>query len=306
MPVIGAPLTRASIPDYLELGVRKAIFDQWDKMPSKYEQIYNMGRAEKKTITDVIGAGLGVMPLHTEGQQVTFDAMQEAWKRAYNVLDYALGIEVTRNARKDDLYGFVEQGGKELGRTAKYTKNVEAMSLLNNLSDTLYTAGGSNYTLLMTTHFRVDGGTWSNRPTNPVDLSLESLEAALIQFRTGMLDQRGRKFDITPKKLCVGPSDLFVAHRLVESQQRPFSNNNDPNIIKTEYDLSVLVLDHMTDDSRWFLMADKEETGLNYFDREDLSVERGDDPRTGNMLMTAWWRAAWGASHVTGVWGTPP
>jgi phage major head subunit gpT-like protein len=306
MPVPGGVTTRANLGALMERGVRKVVFDQWDRFPNSFEQIYNMERADKKTITDAVVTGFGVMPQKTEGAQIIYDTLQQAWTRAYNARTYAMGFEVTKEAMQDDLYGYVVQAGKEMGRTAKYTKNVEAWSVFNNLSDTLYTADGTNFTLLSTAQYRKDGGTWSNRPTNPVDLTIESLEAALTQFRTGMLDQRGRKWDIQPKWLVVGPTDEFVAARLLKSIDRPFSNNNDINTIRTERNLQLLVADYMTDDSRWFLLGDKSDTGLNYFDRMDLTVERGDDQRTGNMLLSAWWRADWGATHVTGIWGSPP
>jgi hypothetical protein len=306
MPISGGTTTRANLGALMERGVRKVVFDQWDRYPNKYEQIYNMLRADKKTITDAVMTGFGVMPQKTEGAQITYDSLQQAWTRAYNIRTYAMGFEVTKEAMQDDLYGYVVQAGKEMGRTAKYTKNVEAWSTFNNLSDTIYTADGTNYTLLSTTHYRKDGGTWSNRPTNPVDLTIESLEAALTQFTTGMLDQRGRKFDIPPQWLLVGATDEFVGCRLLKSDQRPFSNNNDPNTIRTERNLTLMRAEHMTDDTRWFLVGDKADTGLNYFDRMDLAVERNDDPRTGNMLLSAWWRADWGATHVTAIWGSPP
>ena len=206
---------------------------------------------------------------------------------------------------EDDLYDYYLSIGRELGKAAAYTRQVEAMDLFNNLSATVYTADSTNYTLLSTSHFRVDGGTWSNRFTNSTDLSIESLEAALTLWRTDQKDQRGRKITTRPKILLVGPSDQFMAWRITDAQNRPGGNDNDPNVVKTKANLEVFVSDFLSDDGRWFLLAPKEETGLTYFDRAPTEMRRRDDSRTGNLLMIGRYRESHGTSHVWGVFGSP-
>lgn len=228
---------------------------------------------------------MGTFQLKTEGNQPFFDNGQEAWKKQFVHNTFALGTEITEEGMEDDLYDYYLSIGRELGKAAAYTRQVEAMDLFNNLNATVYTAGGTAFTLLSTTHFRVDGGSWSNRPTNPVDLSIESLEAALTQFRVGQLDQRGRKQTIRPTVLMVGPTDEWIAERIVSTPQRPGGNDNDINAVKERRQLQVFVADFMTDDSRWFLLAPKEQTGLVYFDRAPTEMRRRDDPRSGNLLM---------------------
>jgi phage major head subunit gpT-like protein len=305
MALAGSPMTRNHIPDLLELGVRKVYIDTYDQIESQYERVFNVKQSRKKTETEVITAGLGLFQMKSEGASPFFDNGQEAWSKAYTANTWALGIEITKEGMEDDLYDFYASMGKEIGKAAKYTQNVEAFNVFNSLSDTIYTAGGSNFTLLSTAHFRVDGGTWSNRPTVAADLSIESLETALSAWRTGMVDQRGRKLGVRPRVLMVGPSDEFVAKRILMSQQRPFSADNDPNVVRTERDLTVFVCDYLTDDGRWFLLADKAETGLCYNMRVDKEMERRDDTRTGNMLMVARYRESHGASHTYGVYGSP-
>jgi phage major head subunit gpT-like protein len=305
MALAGSPMTRNHIPTLLELGVRKVYIDTYDLIESQYERVYNVKASKKKTETEVITAGLGLFQMKSEGASPFFDNGQEAWSKAYTANTWSLGIEITKEGMEDDLYSFYVSMGKELGKAAKYTQNVEAFDLFNSLSATVYTAGGSNYTLLSTSHYRVDGGTWSNRPTVAADLSIESLETALSAWRTGMVDQRGRKLGVRPRVLMVGPSDEFVAKRILSSDKRPFSADNDPNVVRTERDLEVFVCDYLTDDGRWFLLADKGETGLCYNMRVNKEMERRDDTRTGNMLMVGRYRESHGASHTYGIYGSP-
>ena len=305
MALISSPMSRANIPDLLELGIRQVFVSEYELVDNQYEQIYNVVGSRKRQERDVFTSGLGTFQVKSEGRSPFFDSGQEAWLKTYIHNTWALGIEITQEGMEDDLYDFYMSMGKELGRAGAYTQQVEAFDLFNNLTATVYTANSTNYTLLSTTQFRADGGSWPNRLTNPTDLSIESLETALSTWRTSMLDQRGRKTLIRPKYLMVGPSDEWVAHRILMTEYRPGSADNDVNAVKARRDLQIFVADFLTDDGRWFLLADKPQTGLRYNLRVKREVQRRDDSRTGNLLMVSRYRESHGASHVYGVFGSP-
>ena len=306
MAIMSSPMSRANIPTLLERGIRKVYIDAYDLVDSQYEELYNITGSVKRQERDVITAGLGTFQLKTEGNAPFLDAGQEAWSKQFVHNTFALGTEITEEGMEDDLYDYYLSIGRELGKAAAYTRQVEAMDLFNNLSATVYTADGTNFPLLSTAHFRVDGGTWANRFTNPTDLTIESLEAGLTLWRTEQKDQRGRRLTIRPTVLLVGSSDQWIAWRITESVLRPGGNDNDPNVVKTKANLTVIVSDFMADDGRWFLLAPKEQTGLIYFDRAPTEMRRRDDSRTGNLLMIGRYRESHGASHVWGVFGSPP
>jgi phage major head subunit gpT-like protein len=297
-------MSRANIPALLELGVRETYFNEYDLYGDQYKRFYVTKDSKKRTETDVMLAGLSTFQPKVEGVSPFFDAGTQAWTKAYTAVTWALGLEITEEGIEDDLYGYYERMGGELGIAAAYTREVEAMDLFNNLTATVYSAGGSNFTLLSTSQFRADGGAWSNQLSGGADLSIESLETLLTQWRTGMLDQRGRKMNEPPATLLVGPSDEWIAHRIVMTDKRPESQLNDVNVVKARRNLTVEVSDFMTDDGRWFLLARKERTGLRYNDRRPNTMRRRDDPRTGNMLMVASYRESHGASPVYGIMGS--
>jgi phage major head subunit gpT-like protein len=288
----------------MERGLRKVFIDQHDLVDRQYETIYNDGKSVKRQETDVVTAGLGTFLPKVEGTSPAFDNAQEAWTKVYTHVTWALGLELTEEAREDNLYGFYEGLSGQLGQSAAYTREVQAMDLFNNLSNTVYVADSTAFTLLSTSHFRVDGGTWSNTFEDPADLSLESLELALTQWRGGMVDQRGRLLTVQPEILMVGRSDEWVADRLLMTEKLPESNRNDRNSVRARRNLRLFVADFMTDDGRWFLLAPKSRTALVYFPRVATQMRRRDDPVTGNMLMVGRYRESHGASHATGIWGT--
>ncbi len=251
---------------------------------------------------DIIQGGLGQMEPRGEGQRPPVDSGAEAWVATYIHQQWMLSFNITEIFREDELYGIADRYGSELSRSAIYTQEVQAMNLFNNTAATIYSPlEGGNYPLVATNHYRIDGGTWSNKLASGADLTIESLEQGLTQWHTGQLNLRGMKLAIEPMKLLVGPSDRFTADRLVNSIQRPGTANNDVNTQPVR-NLEVHVLTHMVDDGRWGLLADKDITGIYWFNKRPITVRRetvGDG--SGNMLMTCSARWSSGASHPWGV-----
>jgi hypothetical protein len=299
-------ITSSNFPDALERGLRTVIFNDFAYRVKEYESLFNIRGSEKFRERDLIYAGLGQMEPRGEGQGPPFDAGIEAWVAAYIHQQFMLGVKITKIAQEDELYGIVGKYGGEIADAAAYTQEVQGVSVFNNLGATVYTpnATGTAYTLLATNQFRVDGGTYSNKLASGADLTRESLELALIQWHNQMMDLRGRKTAVPPARLVVGVSDQMTARRLLKSINMPGTNNNDPNVIK-DFNLELHVMTHMTDDGRWFLLAPKEKTCLNWFNRRPITVERetaGDG--SGNLLISVSARWSSGASAPFGILGS--
>jgi hypothetical protein len=305
--LLGGPNTRAHMSDLLERGVRAVFVDQFPLYDSGIiEKIYNVSGSEKKTETDVVIAGLGVALPKAEGNAPELDAMQEAWKVVFTHLTWALACEYTEESIEDNLYlNLANISGKELAQALAYTRQVQGHDIFNNPTDStnypIYTAGGTAKPLLSTTHYRIDGGTWSNKFAVTTALSVSALETLIQSWMTGMLDQRGRKFDVQPDKLMVGASNLFLAQRLLNSTGRPQSADNDLNAIKGLMD--PFASPHLTDDGRYFAFAPKERTGLRHFDRVKPGIRSYDEGSTGNLKKAGRMRISHGASYATGIYG---
>ena len=275
------PLVRSQMLDLLERGLRTVVFRAYERRIGEFQQIYNMGTADKAVISDAVMFGTGQFLFKAETAPPDFDN--------------------SREAREDDLYGYTTKLADDLGESAKYTQEILAASVLNNASGTQYTAEGVNYPLLSATQYRADGGTWSNILASGADLTPESLELALIQWRTGTVDMRGQKLMLRPRYLVVGPRDEYNAKRILLSTQRAYTANNDKNVLQ-DLDLQLIVLTHMTDDGRWYILAGKDDHTLNWFVRRPFTVDRmtvgyGSD----NLLICASYRIA--SPGVTGPMG---
>lgn len=313
MALIGAPTTRDHYPSALELNLRKAFLDTMSAIGRRlkyYPRLYNVENSDIKIERHAVYAGYDTYTSKEEGGNVSFDSGQEAWNASYTHRTFALGTRVTQEAVEDDKHGVVkwlmrEQGGG-LAQVAQYTKERDAMNLFNSLltSGTVYTAGGTAYSLLSTTHFRVDGGTWSNRPSSDMDLSIEALEFAVGHWYVNQKNQRGQLLMSAPELLMTGAADWALAKRLIQTTRaRPQSADNDDNVIQ-EVLKDTLMHPLLTNDGRWLLFASKSELGTTYYERVRPDVVRWPDDANGNMVMVGRYRESHGATHVSGIWGS--
>lgn len=304
MALPSSPITRNHAPDLYERGIRKVYMDE-ELIGRQFDTLWNRISSEKRQEKEVVRAGSGLFHEIFEGNAPDMDVIAEAYMVTVVHRGMGLGFEITQWAMDDELYGIYQDMGQSLGESARQTQEVQAAAPFNDLTSPIYTAGGTNYPVLSTTHFRLDGDTWSNRPTTAVDLSLDSLEAGLAQWRTGQVNQRGFKLAVQPELLVVGPSDESLAKRLVYSMQRPGGNDNDLNFVKQYRNLQVFVWDFLTDDGRWFLMAPKKNRAMNWFDRQQNRLYRSDDPHTGNMRLTGRYRSQVMIAKPQGIFGSP-
>ena len=198
-----------------------------------------------------------------------------------------MGFSVTEEAIEDNLYGSLSSRyTKALARAMAYTKQVKGAAILNNAfaAGTTY---GDGQTLCSTAHPLVSGGTNSNRPTTGADLNETSLEAAVIQV-AGWTDERGLLIAAKPRKLIL-PADLqFVATRLLDSDLRPNTADNDINALRNNGTIpeGYSVNHYLTDTNAWFLLTDVP-NGLKHFVRTPMQTSMAADFDTGNSRYKA-------------------
>ena len=192
---------------------------------------------------------------------------------------------------------------KGLARAMAYTKQVKAAAVLNNGFNNAYT-GGDGVALFSSAHPLVNGGTNANSPSTPADLNETSLENAVIQI-AAWTDERGLLIAAKPKKLIVPPALQFVATRLLETELRIGTNNNDINAIKNNGVVpeGYTVNHFLTATNAWFLTTDVP-NGLKHFVRTPLQNSMDGDFDTGNVRYKARERYSFGWSDPLGVYGT--
>jgi hypothetical protein len=164
---------------------------------------------------------------------------------------------------------------------------------------------GDGVSLFSTAHPLVSGGTNSNRPSTGADLNETSLEAAVIQI-AAWTDERGLLIAAKPRKLIVPPALMFVATRLLETELRVSTADNDINAIKSNGSIpeGYAVNHFLTDTNAWFLTTDVP-NGLKHFVRTPLSTSMDGDFDTGNARYKARERYSFGVSDPLGIFGSP-
>jgi phage major head subunit gpT-like protein len=215
-----------------------------------------------------------------------------------------LGFSITEEAVEDNLYDSLSSRyTKALARAMAYTKQIKAASVLNNAFTSA--TGGDGKALCATDHPLVSGGTNSNEPATAADLNETSLEAAVIQIG-GWTDERGLLIAAKPKKLIIPRDLMFVATRLLKTEGRVGTADNDVNAIATNGAIpgGYAVNNFLTDSDAWFLTTDIP-NGLKHFVRTSLTTKMEGDFDTGNVRYKARERYSFGWSDPLGIFGSP-
>jgi hypothetical protein len=216
-----------------------------------------------------------------------------------------MGFSITEEAIEDNLYDSLSSRyTKALARAMAYTKQVKAASVLNNGFNSAVTYG-DGVSLFSTAHPLISGGTNSNRPTVGADLNETSLENAVIQI-AAWTDERGLLIAAKPRKLIVPPALMFVATRLLETELRVATADNDINALKNNGSIpeGYTVNHFLTDTNAWFLTTDVP-NGLKHFVRTPMSTNMDGDFDTGNVRYKARERYSFGVSDPLGIFGSP-
>jgi hypothetical protein len=278
---------------------------EYAKYGEQHKEIYETETSERSFEEETKLSGFSAAPVKNEGAAIAYDNAQEAFTARYTHETIALGFSITEEAIEDNLYDSLSSRyTKALARGMAYTKQVKAAAILNNG----FAAGvtyGDGVSLFSTAHPLVSGGVNSNRPATAADLNETSLENAVIQI-AAWTDERGLLIAAKPKKLVVPPALQFVATRLLETELRVGTADNDINAIKNNGSIpgGYTINNFLTDTNAWFLLTDVP-NGLKHFVRSPLANSMDGDFDTGNVRYKARERYSFGVSDPLGVYGSP-
>ena len=298
-------ISRAQLLKELLPGLNALFGLEYKKYGEEHKEIFETETSERSFEEETKLSGFSAAPVKNEGSAIAYDNAQEAWTARYTHETIAMGFSLTEEAIEDNLYDSLSaRYTKALARAMAYTKQVKAAAILNQAF-----SGGPTYgdgqVLCSTAHPLVSGGTNSNRPTVPADLNETSLEAAVIQI-AGWTDERGLLIAAKPRKLVVPPSLQFVAERLLTTELRVGTTDNDVNALKSMGSIpeGYTVNHYLTDTNAWFLMTDVP-NGLKHFVRTPLQNSMDADFDTGNARYKSRERYSFGVSDPLGIFGSP-
>jgi hypothetical protein len=297
-------ISRAQLLKELLPGLNALFGMEYARYGEEHKEIYETETSERSFEEETKLSGFSAAPVKNEGSAIAYDNAQEAWSTRYTHETIALGFSITEEAVEDNLYDSLSaRYTKSLARAMAYTKQVKAAAVLNNGFSSSY-PGGDGVSLFNASHPLISGGTNSNTPTTQVDLNETSLEAAVIQI-AAWTDERGLLIAAKPKKMIVPPALMFVAKRLLDTELRVSTADNDINAIKQMGAIpeGYTVNHFLTDTNGWYLTTDVP-NGMKHFVRTPLQNSMDGDFDTGNVRYKARERYSFGWSDPLGMWGS--
>ena len=297
-------ISRAQALKELLPGLNALFGLEYGKYENEHAEIYETETSERSFEEEVKLSGFGAAPVKPEGSAITYDNAQESFTARYNHETVAMGFSITEEAMEDNLYDSLSaRYTKALARAMAYTKQVKAASLLNTGFTTFNS--GDGVTLFNTAHPTVAGGTNSNRPSVDVDLNETALEQAVIDI-AAFKDERGLLIAARPRKLIVPPALMFVATRLLQTELRVGTADNDINALKSNGSIpdGYRVNHYLTDADSWYITTDIP-NGMKHFVRTAMTTSMDGDFDTGNVRYKARERYSFGVSDPLGMYACP-
>ena len=307
-------ISRAQMLKELLPGLNALFGLEYERYADEYTVIYDTESSERSFEEEVKLSGFDAAPVKDEGAGITYDSAQEAFTARYNHETIAMGFAITEEAMEDNLYDSLSaRYTKALARAMSYTKQVKAVNPLNNgFTNSYQTGDGVNFFTASGDgvtggggHPLVSGGTNDNRPATAADLNETSLEAAIITI-AAVTDERGLLIAARPKRLLVPPALDFASKRLLDSDLRPATADNDINAIRSMGAVpeGYSVNHFLTDSDAWFIVTDVP-NGMRHFERTALETSMDGDFDTGNVRYKARERYSFGVSDPLGMYGSP-
>ena len=298
-------ISRAQLLKELLPGLNALFGLEYATYGEEHKEIHETETSERSFEEETKLSGFSAAPVKNEGSAIAYDNAQEVFTARYTHETIALGFSLTEEAIEDNLYdSLATRYTKALARAMAYTKQTKAAAVLNNGFNSAF-PGGDGVSLFNTAHPLVSGGTNSNTPATPADLNETSLEAAVIQI-AAWTDERGLLIASKPVKLIIPPALQFVATRILETELRTATADNDINALRNNRSIpgGYSVNHYLTDTDAWFLTTDVP-NGMKHFVRTPMSQSMDGDFDTGNVRYKARERYSFGFSDPLGMFGSP-
>ncbi|HET8686208.1 MAG TPA: Mu-like prophage major head subunit gpT family protein [Methanosarcina sp.] len=275
----------------------------YDEYPVEYTDLFDSFTSRKQFEEDVGISSFGLAVQKGEGSAITYDSERQGFITRYNHTVFGLGFIITREMYEDDQYDVVGQRKAQgLAFSMRQTKEINAANVYNRAFDSNYT-GGDGVQMIASNHPNFAGGTWSNVISTAADLSEASLEQACIDI-AGFTNDRGLLIKVLPKSLIIPRQLAFEAQRILKTDGRPGTDNNDLNALKAMGLIPKVVVNHyLTDQDAWFIRTDVQH-GLKYFERRADEFGMDEDFDTENAKYKATARYSFGWTDPRGIYGS--
>ena len=296
-------LNRALFTKQLNLGLNTVFGMEYDRYPEQWRSLYSTEQSMKAFEEDVQMIGFGAAPTKAEGAMISYDSGREGFVSRYVHETVALAFAITEEAEEDGLYGSLgAKYARALARSMQHTKEIKGANIFNNATTT--SLGGDGQALLDGSHPLGGGGTASNILATPADLSETSLETLLVQISQAV-DDRSIPIALSGRKLAVPPGLIFIAERIIKSNLRPGTADNDINAMRNMGMIpeGVVVNQRFTNPDQYFILTDCPD-GMKHFVRSPIKKAVEGDFESGNLRYKCRERYSFGFTDWRGVYGS--
>lgn len=259
----------------------------YDEYPVEWTALFDKYTSRKAFEEDVGMSGFGLAQIKPEGQGISYDTEVQGFITRYTHIAYGLGFIVTKEAFEDDQYDVVaERRARALAFSMRQTKETVAANVYNRAFNSSY-VGGDGVSLINSSHPNVAGGTWSNTLSVNANLSEAALEQACIDI-SRLKNDRGMLVQIVPQSIHIPPDLQFTLERILKSQYRVGTANNDINALVSmgKFPKGVHVNHYFTSTTAWFIRTNSPD-GLKYFERRPEAFTEDNDWDTENAKFKA-------------------
>lgn len=296
-------ITSGSFAKALWPGVNAWYGREYDQYPVEWDKLFDKFTSERAFEEDVGISSFGLASVKSEGAGITYDAEKQGFITRYQHVVYALGFIITREMMEDDLYDVVGQRKAQgLAFSMRQTKEIVAANVYNRAFNSSYT-GGDGVSLVNASHPTIAGGTFSNQIATAADLSEAALEQACIDI-AGFTNDRGLLIGVRPESLVISRYMPFEARRILGTEGRVGTDNNDLNAIKDMGMIPKTIVNHyLTDADAWFIRTNVK-NGMKYFERRADAFDMDNDWDTENAKFKATSRYSFGWTDPRAIYGS--
>lgn len=286
-------------------GVNAWYGKSYNDYPVEYTDLFDTYKSNKAFEEDVGISSFGLAVQKPEGAPISYDGERQGFITRYQHVVFALGFIITREVMEDDQYDVVGQRkANALARSIRQTKEIFGANVYNRAFTGSTQLGGDGVTMINAAHPNIAGGTWSNVIGTASDLSEAAIEQACIDI-AGFTDDRGLLIAARPECLVIPRQLIFEAKRILFSDGRVATDNNDLNALKTMGSIPKIITNHyLTDTDAWFIRTNVGD-GLKYFERRADSFDMDNDFDTDNAKFKAMSRYSFGWTDPRAIYGSP-
>ena len=297
-------ITTQNFAKALYPGVSKWYGNSYNEWAEEYPDLYDAQTSTRAYEEDVGVSGTGLAQVKTQGGAVVYDEERQTFITRYTHVVYHTGFIITREMVDDDLYDIIgKRRSESLAFSMRQTKEIVAANTYNRAFNSSF-VGGDGVSLLNAAHPNFTGGTWSNVLAVPTDLAEAALEQACIDIMK-FTNDRGLRISVMPDKLIIPVDSVFNAHRILQSDKRVGTANNDTNALYDMGKFRKVVLNHyLTDTNAWFIRTNVP-NGMKHYTRRKMEFTIDNDFDTENAKFKATERYSFGWTDPRALYGSP-